>query len=260
MTPLAIAQQFAEALQAIGINAEPHANSLSNGYGHKLTVQDRSGARLGNLVVYTGQHGPRYTTNELRTNSPDLLKQVQSAWMFCQGPLPTSGNLAEKPAVPSITPDTLELWVDGACLHECLHGTTGLRFGWAFAVCKDGEILHQHTGSTIAPHAVCHRNVAAEIQAVIAGVQWCTDQGYRSITIFHDYEGLEAWATGRWKANTEYTQAYQRNMRGIETAINWKKVPAHSGVPMNELVDRLATTAAKMSFERHALPHAKPSQ
>jgi ribonuclease HI len=245
MTPTEIATMFVPSLHRHGFRAVPHPECTPNGYGHKITLFNPHGPSLGNIVIYSGKQGPRYTTSELSAITPEIQGRLAQAWTDI-GILPV-GHATPTSSIPSpdieATPTSIDLWVDGACLQE----TSGLRFGWAYVVCQNGTILHQISGSSINTHAVSHRNVAAEIQAVISGLEWCRAFGHKTITIYHDYEGLEAWVTGRWKAKTEYTQRYQREVRGTDLVISWKKVPAHSGVPMNELVDSLATAAARNS-------------
>ena len=36
--------------------------------------------------------------------------------------------------------------------------------------------------------------------------------GYVQICIYYDYEGIEKWANGLWKANKIGTQAYQKKV------------------------------------------------
>lgn len=243
MTASDVATMLLPALHKQGFRAVRHPNPTPNGYGHKITLFNQDGPSLGNLVVYAGKQGPRYATNECHVRTPEMHARLAQAWSACG--FMTIEAAAPRTAPPRILPasppNTIELWVDGACLQD----RTGLRFGWAYVVCKNGIIVQLSSGSEIAPHAVTHRNVAAEIQAVVMGLEWCRAFDHTPVTIFHDYEGLEAWATGRWKAHTEYTQAYQSGIRGLDVSITWQKVAAHSGIAMNALVDRLAKLAAE---------------
>lgn len=246
-----IAQQFATALLAHAFHAQAYPAPTPNGHGHKIALFLTDGRPIGCVVVYAGKQGPRYTTNELRSVSPLQQAAIATAWTTCGYPVthvtsPASATFTTN----SDTSSHIELWVDGACLHE----SGNLRFGWAYAIRQGQTILHQLSGSNIPDNAVSHRNVAAEIQAVIQGLQHCRDFDYSPVTICYDYEGLEAWATGRWKANTPFTAAYQRGVRMLPFSITWKKIPAHTGVPMNELVDSLANSAAACSSTRHPLP------
>ena len=251
MTATTIAAQFAHTLGQHEFTATLHPTPTPNGYGHKIALATAEGVPLGHLVIYAGKQGPRYVTNELRSVSPLQQAAIATAWIECGYLVPhaTSPDTAT-PAINSANSSAIELWVDGACLHE----SGSLRFGWAYVIRRGQAILHQVSDSTIPHNAVSHRNVAAEIQAVLQGLQHCLEFNYTPVTVCYDYEGLEAWATGRWKANTPFTAAYQHRVRSLPFTITWKKVPAHTGIPMNELVDSLANSAASVSSEPHHLP------
>lgn len=89
------------------------------------------------------------------------------------------------------------------------------------------------------------RNVATELEGVKEAVNWSTENKKKKITVFYDYEGIEKWATGEWKANKDITKKYvsfiQQKKQNIE--IEFIKVLAHSGIELNEEVDALAKKA-----------------
>lgn len=89
------------------------------------------------------------------------------------------------------------------------------------------------------------RNVAGEILGSECAISWAVDNGYKEITIYYDYEGIEKWATGVWKANKAGTIAYKRFIeeKKSEIDIHFEKVAAHTGVEYNELADQLAKAA-----------------
>ena len=64
--------------------------------------------------------------------------------------------------------------------------------------------------------------------------------------MFYDYEGIEKWATGEWRAKKELNKKnmflfIQEKRKIID--IEFIKVQAHSGVELNEEVDTLAKNA-----------------
>lgn len=89
------------------------------------------------------------------------------------------------------------------------------------------------------------RNVAGELMGVIAVVKLAIDMCMKSIKIYYDYTGIEAWANNNWKTNKKFTKFYaeyiKKSRENIE--IDFIKVKAHSGVKYNELVDKLAKKA-----------------
>lgn len=86
------------------------------------------------------------------------------------------------------------------------------------------------------------RNVAGELFACIEGVNYTKNAGYKNITVYYDYQGIESWTNGQWKAKKEETKRYKTWFDEIskEININFVKVKAHSGNKYNELADKLA--------------------
>jgi len=91
-----------------------------------------------------------------------------------------------------------------------------------------------------------HRNVSGEILAVMYGIYFSSKQDLSDIEIFHDYEGLNKWISGEWKAKTELTKFYVKFVKeyvdkGMK--IEFIKVRAHQGDALNNYVDKLAKQA-----------------
>ena len=63
--------------------------------------------------------------------------------------------------------------------------------------------------------------------------------------IYYDYEGIAAWAQGRWKTNREGTAAYKAFFDAVKEKIDVRfvKVKGHSGDKYNDRADRLAKDA-----------------
>lgn len=89
------------------------------------------------------------------------------------------------------------------------------------------------------------RNVAGEIEGARAAMQYCLDNGIKSLTIYHDYIGIAAWCTGEWKAKQEGTMDYALFYRAasLHVDIYFQKVKGHSGDTYNDLADKLAKEA-----------------
>jgi ribonuclease HI len=136
----------------------------------------------------------------------------------------------------------IEIWVDGSCFPQA---NGSLRLGWGLLVKKNGVEIHRDKGNDIPHAAVDHRNVAGEILAILKAIHWCQSQGITEMTIYYDYQGLESWATGAWRAKLPFTQAYARAVKESGITIHWVKVRAHSGNPENDIVDQLAKEAAQ---------------
>ena len=112
-------------------------------------------------------------------------------------------------------------------------------------VIVDGDKKHEykHAGNR-EDYAQLH-NVAGELEAAKFVMWYAVDKKIKEITLFYDYQGIEAWATGSWEANLTYTQDYVKFYNKVKerVKVNFVKVKAHTGVELNELVDKLAKEA-----------------
>ena len=95
------------------------------------------------------------------------------------------------------------------------------------------------------PEAAAQRNVAGEIMGSKLAIDWCMANGIKSVEIYHDYEGIGAWADRRWKANNSLTQGYRDYVAEARKTLEIKfvKVKGHSGNKYNDIADRLAKAA-----------------
>ena len=147
--------------------------------------------------------------------------------------LPHTTNTSSNP--------TIAIWVDGSCFPQ---KDGSLRVGWGLLVKKDGKEVYRARGNDIPVEALKHRNVAGEIFGILKSLEWCQAQGISKVTLYYDYQGLESWATGAWKAKLPFTQLYAQTVKASGIGIHWIKVKAHSGNPENEIVDQLAKEGA----------------
>lgn len=112
-------------------------------------------------------------------------------------------------------------------------------------VIVDGDKKHEykHAGNR-EDYAQLH-NVAGELEAAKFVMWYAVDKKIKEVTLFYDYQGIEAWAVGDWKANLTYTQDYVKFYNKVKerVKVNFVKVKAHTGVELNELVDKLAKDA-----------------
>lgn len=102
--------------------------------------------------------------------------------------------------------------------------------------------LYRSIGKEYDPEFLQLRNVAAELEGVKEAINWAVTYGKKHIDIYYDYQGIEAWSNGSWKANNDITRKYvsfiSKQREIIE--VSFIKVSAHSGVEYNERADRLA--------------------
>lgn len=117
-------------------------------------------------------------------------------------------------------------------------------FGYGLAIFEDPKkgIMTKHGLVTDNPEMAKTRNVAGEIKAAISAINLAIELRAKSLTIYHDYQGISKWADGLWKTNNEYTRSYQNFVRLMRRKIDIKfvHVKGHSGDEFNELADALA--------------------
>lgn len=89
------------------------------------------------------------------------------------------------------------------------------------------------------------RNVAGEIEGSMAAMKYCIKNGIKSISIFYDYEGIQKWCNGDWKAKKEGTKRYVEFYKDASKLVDvdFIKVKGHSGDKYNDLADELAKKA-----------------
>ena len=104
---------------------------------------------------------------------------------------------------------------------------------------------HKFSKSFSDPELASMRNVAGEIKGAEAAMEYAYKNGMKSLTIYHDYEGISKWPLRLWAANKEGTKAYQQYYDEIKKYVDIKfvKVKGHSGDKYNDLADKLAKEA-----------------
>lgn len=98
-----------------------------------------------------------------------------------------------------------------------------------------------------------YHNFAGEILAAIMVFDYLLKQGdCTEVTVYHDYEGVGAWPTGKWKkTNNDLSKMYKDFMLHYvipKIKIEWIWTPGHTGVEGNEIVDQIAKDALKKYF------------
>lgn len=88
--------------------------------------------------------------------------------------------------------------------------------------------------------------IAGEVLGCIEALKWAYNNNVRKIVINYDYQGIESWALGDWKAkkliSIDYVKEFNILSKDIEVIFN--KVKGHSGDLFNDLADELAREAA----------------
>ncbi|MDQ0203730.1 ribonuclease H1 domain-containing protein [Pectinatus haikarae] len=139
---------------------------------------------------------------------------------------------AEKPLAASDEESLHYAYVDGSYIAG--------KYSWAIAVYYKGDLIHTASGVGQSVENAKMNNVAGEIEAAMQAAEWARKNKIDEIIICHDYIGISEWAQGRWKTNTPGTAQYAAFMQDYKDIVRFKKVAGHTGIPGNELVDKLA--------------------
>lgn len=117
-------------------------------------------------------------------------------------------------------------------------------FSYGVVMLHNGE-EHTFNKAFSDPELATMRNVAGEIKGAEAAMEYAYKNGMKSLTIYHDYEGISKWPLRLWAANKEGTKAYQQYYDEIKKSVDVKfvKVKGHSGDKYNDLADKLAKEA-----------------
>jgi viroplasmin and RNaseH domain-containing protein len=139
--------------------------------------------------------------------------------------------------------DQYAIYVDGSFEH----GTVS----YGVVILKNSQFHTALFG--IAKTELEHRQVGGEITAVAEALRWCQKHSVSAVPIYYDYEGLEAWATGRWHTEQPLTQKYAEFVRKSGVQIAWQKVTSHTGNLWNEKADQLAKQAIALRLTTQAV-------
>ena len=86
------------------------------------------------------------------------------------------------------------------------------------------------------------RQVEGEVQAArLAIAKFAGEEN--ALHIFYDYEGVEKWPTGQWKANKSYTKEYAEFFKSFQSGVDFTHTKGHTGIIGNEIADALAKMA-----------------
>lgn len=149
------------------------------------------------------------------------------------------GDTYIKQEVKTVTDNTVPYaFVDGS--YNIENGV----YGYGGVLVANGNVYEFYDRGND-KEAATMRNVAGEILGAQRAIEEAIALNLKEIVIYYDYQGIECWANGTWKRNKKHTQAYYEFIQEArkKIKISFQKVRAHTGVELNEKVDRLAKLA-----------------
>lgn len=210
------AEEFIQILLRAGIDVEPFPTMFRD-YLVKIAV-----GRSGYINIYYSDKNKSFSlkTHELREKS--LTSPIEACWNELN-------ECAEKSYA-----SLYQAYVDGSFLDG--------NVGYGAVILQNGQEVTRFSGSV--EQYTEQRQVTGELQATSLVLKWCQEHQVGEIEIFYDYEGIEKWATGEWRANNEATQHYAAITHESPIKVIWHKVKSHTGVRWNEIADELAKQGA----------------
>ena len=137
--------------------------------------------------------------------------------------------------------DTAIAYVDGS------YNIRNEQYGGGAVIFHNGKTI-EWSNNGADKSAASMRNVAGEILASSYAMKYCVENEIPKLDIYFDYEGIEKWCIGEWKAKNIHTKSYKElyNECKAKVDITFHKVKAHSGNKYNDRADTLAKEACGM--------------
>lgn len=135
--------------------------------------------------------------------------------------------------------ERLTVYVDGS------YNSRTKVYGYGIVIITDTDTLRKK-GYGVDKEGVW--NIAGEVTGATKAIEYALENGYEELTICHDYEGIQKWTDGEWKAKKKISSDYVNcvnDARQLGLVIHFRWVKGHSGDPYNEQADYLAKEAIK---------------
>ena len=220
------AEQFVDDLRATEFSAEILENSFRD-YCVKVSISSRS-KFIGNGIIYYSPKKDSYRMGTHEIEDQSYVSALEDVWFIGE----------DRDMHKNGEPTGWQIFPDGSHMNGII--------GFGAVILKGGEVKHEISAplEDADPDLLNLRQVAGEIFAVQSALTWLVDNGVKRVQIKYDYEGIEKWATGEWRAKNQYTQSYVSFIEACQIVIKWKKVDSHTGNRWNERADQLAKIGA----------------
>ena len=221
------AQLFVKTLLQAGIPVEPNP-AMFRDYMVKLTVKS-----TGYISIYYSPKQASFSLKLHELRDSQLASQIEACW---NGEDAQTGEISSNQGYRA--------YVDGSYINGFV--------GYGAVILDQEREIIRFSGS-VEDH-VEQRQVVGELQATMQVLSWCEENSIANIEVFYDYEGIQKWATGEWRANNVATQHYQQMVQTSSVQVGWHKVKSHTGIRWNDVVDELAKQGALAQSSDTAQP------
>lgn len=204
-------------------------------YSVQAEIADNKGEVIGAITLYFSPRKGTFTAKPMHKLAAEVFSKIEREISGKQAVTAVHKAPKQKQKAEKGLHD-VRAYVDGSFL--------GGRVGYGLVIVQNDTVIFEMSGGVDNPDYVAARQVAGELFSVGKVVQWCRANSVQGISIYYDYAGIEAWATGKWKANQNLTKNYREFIRNCGLKIQWHKVAAHTGDTWNEYADSLAKNGA----------------
>jgi len=220
------ASSFVEHLRSNQVEAAIVDESIRD-YSIKVLISEEGQAK-GSAIIYYSPKRDSFTCRTHELKQETIANKVLLLWHSLHG--------------VSMSPQQSgwQAYVDGAFMNG--------NVGYGAVVTYAGQEKARFSGRVF--DDTRSRQVAGELHAVLRILKWCEDNEINEIEIVYDYEGIEKWAKGRWKATLPLTQNYVRAVTASPVTVHWRKVKSHSGDHWNDVADKLAKNGATSNSQK----------
>lgn len=120
------------------------------------------------------------------------------------------------------------------------------QYGSGIIIIEKGDVKEEISLSGKNKDFLESYQVAGEVEGALEAMRWGIKNSVSDISIFYDYQGIESWALGEWKANKAISKYYIKEFQKLSSkiAVKFVKVAAHTGDKYNERADELAKKGA----------------
>lgn len=211
----------------------------------KINVLGYSGAEYKSFPTMEEAEEYMGTTSEAAPVSHKDLSKATSIGSFRQESMfpiheeePLTKDLDEQGYLELENADIISAFVDGSYDKDIEY------YGFGF-IAYGMNHIHKQNGAGNEKNMRKMRNVAGEILASIAAIEYAISKGAKKVIIYHDYIGISKWGVREWKTNKEETRAYAEKCVTLSDKIEiaFRKVAGHTGIKGNEIADHLAGSA-----------------
>lgn len=109
------------------------------------------------------------------------------------------------------TDNTIHIFTDGT------YDPTLEKAAYGFVVFKNGKL--SYVEKKVVEDKYDAWQVASELQGALQAMRYCVRESHPSFKLFYDWEGIEAFITGRYRAKAEVSQDYLKSYNAIKHMI-----------------------------------------